>query len=69
MCWGDLFVLIALSRPLVDSDLGLRVEWSPHSAGRDGPKSFLVDPEGDRRTQREVRGGAKGLHGPFNLGS
>lgn len=32
-------------------------------------QSFLVDPEGHRRTHREVRGGAKGLHGPFDLGS
>lgn len=60
MYWGDLFVLIALSRPLVESDLGLSVDWSPHSAGWDGPKSFLVDPEGDRGTHREVRGGAGG---------
>ena len=66
MHWGDLFVLIALS---VESDLGLSVERSPHLAGRGGPKSFLVDPEEDRRTHREVRGEAEGLQGPFDLGS
>lgn len=66
MCWGDLFVLIALSRPLAESHFGLSVEWSPHLAGWDGPKSLLVDPEGDRRTHREVGGGAEGLLGPFD---
>lgn len=62
-------MLIALSRSLEEFDLDPSVEWSPHSAGWGGPKSFLVDPEGNRRTHREVREGAEGLHGPFDLGS
>lgn len=62
---GDLFRLIAPRSP-IESDLGSE-DWV-HIQLQDGPKSFLVDLKGTRRTHGGGRG-AEGLPSLFDPGS